>query len=468
MSPVGIATIALGAACLALGPSFSLTALVVASLFQAAAAVTLGGAQATPGHALLAFVVPAILFRRREGGTAMRALAFPDDAFFLLCVVCYGIATAYFMPRLLAGMTMVNPIGGAAVMDSGGALVPLAPVSGNVTQSVYSLSDIVCFLTALAACRSGRGHVVLARAFMAYAAVDIAFALMDLATYLTGTGWLMDPIRNAQYTFHLEEESGGLKRIAGTFSEASSFASATLGAFGFTAAMWLRQRWTAASGALALATLALLAASTSSTALAGLAATVCVLYALAVRTATTRGTRNALAATLAVPPIAVAVAAAVALSPAATATVTDFLNTVIFDKSTSDSGMARSAMNHAAYANFLDTAGVGTGLGSNRASSWALAVLSNVGIVGAMLFAAFLWCVLARPRAGAGTFGGDVTVAARVGVTGMLAASVVSGTIVEMGLAFYAMAAMACALPALDGPARTRSRAAPGLLGSAA
>ena len=448
MSPVALATLALGAACLAFGPAFSMYALAIASLFQAAAAISLAGAQATPGHALLAFVVPAVLLRRREGTAAIRGLAFPNDGFFLACIVCYGVASAFFMPRLLGGATMVNPIGGAAVIESGGALMPLAPVSGNVTQSVYSVSDLVCFVTALAACRGRDGHAALARAMLAYAAVDVAFALLDIATFATGTGWLLDPIRNAQYTFHLEEETGGLKRIAGTFSEASSFAGATLGAFGFTATLWLRQRWTAATGTLAAATMALLVASTSSTALAGLCVTTCILYAVAIHTATTRGTRTALAATLAAPPVAVAAAAAAALSPSASAAILDFLNALVFDKATSDSGMARSAMNHAAYANFLDTAGVGTGLGSNRASSWALAVLSNLGVAGAALFAAFLGRVLAWPRAAAGSFAGDVSAAARVGVAGTLAASVVSGTIVEMGLAFYVLAALACAEPA--------------------
>ncbi len=443
MTPIGLITIAIGLVCLQTGPRFAMRAFVVVMLLGSAAALFLGGGQIQPALLLMVFVAPTVLTRKAEAAAATRCLQYPNDGFWLLCITVFGVCSAIFMPRLFAGITDVNPIGGSAA--TAGRPTPLMPVSGNYSQCLYVLADLTTFVTAVATCRSREGHVHLARAVGIYSAANIVFALLDIGTFATGTGWMLGIIRNAQYTFHLEETSGGLKRIAGSFVEASAFSGASLGALGFTATMWIRGRWTRQMGLLSAVTLCLLALSTSSTALAGLAVLLSTLYAVAVTTAMSRpGSGKAMAVTIAAPPLFLAASAAIALSPTASATIADFLNTLVFNKAQSESGIERAAVNHAAIQNFLDTYGAGVGLGSMVSSSWVVAVPANLGVVGVLLFSRFLGGLLLTRRARPGTLDADIRAAAKVGMVALLTAAAVSDTLIELGLPFYILAALAC------------------------
>ena len=137
-------------------------------------------------------------------------------------------------------------------------LTPLAPVGGNVTQTIYLIADLACFVTVVGVGAIKGGATTLAKAVVVYAGLNVLFALLDIGTYFTGTAFLLDPIRNAQYTLHLEEEASGLKRIAGSFPETSAFSTATLGALGFTGTLWLYGRWPLLTGLLAVASVVLL------------------------------------------------------------------------------------------------------------------------------------------------------------------------------------------------------------------
>ena len=94
--------------------------------------------------------------------------------------------------------------------------------------------------------------------------------------------------------------------------------------------------------------------------------------------------------------------------------------------------------------------GIGVGLGSARASSFALVLLSNVGVPGTLLFLAFLGRVLVPPPAAA-TDADDaepVRRAARHAVLAGVIAATVSGVVFDLGVAFYAYAAAAAATTA--------------------
>ncbi len=443
VQPIGLATLVVGLACILLGARFSLYALAASALLGAAAALFLGsGGQVQPAHLLLAFAVPAVLCRRDALVAALRGLAFPRPGFFLAFATAFGIAGAMLLPRVFAGATDINAIGqsevGTAIM-----LTPLAPVGGNLTQTIYLVADLACFLTVLGAGALRGGVETLAKAMVAYAALNVLFALLDLGTYYTGTAALLDPIRNAQYTLHLDEVTSGLKRIAGSFTETASFSTATLGALGFTGTLWLHGRWPALTGPLAAASTALLVLSTSSTGLVGGPLLLGLLYLTALRRiGRGRGARLAKVFAVAAPMLALVAAAAVAMSPSASSTVVDYLNVLLFDKAASQSGVERASWNAAALQNFLDTDGFGAGLGSVRASSFLVAVPANLGLPGVVLFAAFFWMALARAGRGADAMA-DLRAAARNGCLGLLLAAAVSGALVDLGLQFYFLAGLA-------------------------
>jgi hypothetical protein len=159
------------------------------------------------------------------------------------------------------------------------------------------------------------------------------------------------------------------------------------------------------------------------------------------------------------PVLAIVAVAVVALDPAAASSIVDYLNVLLFDKASSQSGIERASWNAAALRNFFDTDGFGAGLGSVRASSFLVAVPANLGLPGVIFFGAFFWQALGR----AGLDGGpeaDLRVAARNGCLGLLLAAAVSGALVDLGLQFYFLAGLAS-----TGFARVTRRAAPALGG---
>ncbi|MHB1532124.1 hypothetical protein [Acidithiobacillus sp.] len=66
----------------------------------------------------------------------------------------------------------------------------------------------------------------------------------------------------------------------------------------------------------------------------------------------------------------------------------------VFDKLSSMSAIERANSNFSALLIFANTYGFGVGLGSNRPSSFALYLLSNVGIIGTFAFSLFIFFIL--------------------------------------------------------------------------
>jgi hypothetical protein len=441
-----VVTIAVGVLCMLLGYRATVAMLVVTTLLGAAATMFIGAANIQPAHLFLGFVAAVALFQRREVSAAIRALSPPRPGFWLVCLVLYGAFSAYLMPRILAGGSLIYPIGTSEYEGAG--LVPLGPVSGNLTQTVYLIADLICFalISAVASTRAGFGAI--AGALLAYAAGNVLFALLDLGTYATGTQGILELIRNARYTLHHEEEIRGLKRIVGSFTEASSFAGATLAAFGFTGTMWLCGRRPVWTGTLALASFALLILSTSSTGLLAAPIVLIILYMTAFgRCGLHRSARVSAIAVLSTPPIVVIVALVVLLNEKTFATIHDYVDVLILSKSSSDSGIERGSWNAAALQNFVDSWGFGVGLGTARTSSFALAILSHVGIPGAILFSLFTVTALLHRRGTPRTFPSDIRLAARNGCFSIMLGSVASGSTLDLGLLFFVLAGVACAEP---------------------
>ena len=115
------------------------------------------------------------------------------------------------MPRLMEGYMPIVPLGVTEHAPTG-TTVPLGPVSSNLTQSIYLTGDLICFVAIAAIASSPAGFVAVANGVIACALVNILFALLDMGTYYTGTGWLLGFMRNAQYVYHVESEVGGLKK----------------------------------------------------------------------------------------------------------------------------------------------------------------------------------------------------------------------------------------------------------------
>jgi hypothetical protein len=450
IEPIGLITVILGLLCLQFGYLATATTFMILTLLGSAAAMLIGGANIQPAHLFLAFVAASTLLRSREKAAAMDALTFPKPGFWLMCLVIFGVFTAFAMPRLLAGVTPMLPLGYSEYADTG-STVPLGPVSSNFTQSVYFTADLVCFTLIAAIAATRTGFEAMAGALVLCAAGNALFALLDLGTYYTGTSWLLGFIRNAQYTLHTNSEVAGLKRIVGSFPEASSFGRETLGLLAFTGTLWACGRRPGLTGALALISLALVVFSTSSAGLAGTAPVVLILYATAIMRRGFHASRPLASATiLCAPLLVVALILTAQLGDETFAPIRNYINDLVFNKGTTESGIERASYNNYAMQNFFDTFGLGVGLGTVRTSSFAVALLAGVGVPGTIIYLLFAVTAFARRRGIPRTFPSDVRLAARNACLGFMVGDMVGSTSIEQGLAFYVFAAMACAVPERD------------------
>jgi len=444
IEPIGVLTIVIGLVCLLLGYRPAFQFFVFATLFGAAAAILIGSFNIQPAHLLLPIAAAITLTRHREAAGAIRAMSVPEPGFWLMCLLLYGIISGILMPRLLAGSTQIVPLG-LSEYPSNDSTVPLGPVSGNFTQGAYLAADLICFTMTVAIASTRAGFMAIAGSLSAYAIGNTLFALLDLGTYATGTQWILDFMRNAQYTLHSEEEVSGLKRIVGSFTEAAAFARSTLGVLGFTGTLWLCGRRPALNGALALASVVLVVLSTSSTGLASAPLVLVILYA----TALMRPSKSYTSAVLlcAAPLLVVALILAVLLNYEASETVRGYIDLLIVSKSASSSGIQRAFWNASALQNFFDSYGMGVGLGTVRTSSLLLALLSNVGVPGSIFYLLFVASAFGRRRGISGTFPADVRLAARNACLSLIIADAFVSPFVEQGLLFYVLAGTVCAEP---------------------
>jgi hypothetical protein len=257
-------------------------------------------------------------------------------------------------------------------------------------------------------------------------------------------------IRNANYSLLADTEIVGFKRIVGSFIEASSFGAATLTYFAYTSRLWILGYKPRLTGILSGLGVVALIFSTSTTAYVGLALFLafCFLDA-AVRSLLFRVTEQMKLVLIWVPIVLAVVGLAIALNDSAATFVGNMADTLILNKMSTQSGYERSAWNAQALQTFFDTYGFGAGNGSLRASTFPLAVLGSLGIVGAVLFGLFLIGVFVNSRQSArlGVIELVNRDAARAACLATLISATVSGALTDLGLSFFAFAAMACSQP---------------------
>jgi hypothetical protein len=446
IEPIGIATFIIALIGFLCPQSFAATVFLCSTLLGAAAALiltSLGGTNISPAHLLLGFLAVGLLSDPQIRAKLPQVVLFGRPGFWLIITVLYSVVMAFFLPRLFAGQTVVFP-----VRAENSLTAPLAPSMANFTQSVYFVGDVFCFLLLSAYASSGSGKIVLGRAAIFCAVLNLVFGALDLITYFTNTGELLAVIRNANYALLSETEMAGFKRIVGSFTEASSYAQSTLGYFAFTSRLWLWNVNSRTTGILALLSFLVLLFTTSGAGYVGLTVLLLLTYLnlmfLASRQPLTRQMSFFL---LGAPPALMVGAIVILLNNSASAYLQSLLETMVLNKMSTESGIERSLWSSVALHSFFDTSWLGVGNGSVRASNFPISVLASLGIPGAMLFSLFfLTFLLYRPNGGE-TSRSDMAyrqAAKSVCIAWLIGASA-AGTLIDLGLPFYAFAALSCA-----------------------
>lgn len=422
--------------------------LAVLSLFSCASALTLpGGISILPAHLFLAFFVLRA-FNLGGGRMLTNAAAIGTPGFWLFATCLWAVVGAIALPRVLAGSTLVFTVDRNALNPNDAELLqPLGPVSGNLSQSVYCIGDFIAYCSMCVFLRCRGAYRIFANAILVLTALNVLAAAIDIVSHVTGLD-LLSVVKTASYADLTGMELGGLLRISGTFSETSAFAFFTMSLFAFSVNLWLLAYRPWIAGSLAVASAIALLISTSGSAYVGLAGYLIVqLFSSPGRIARIAGPRK-LRLWIVMGCVGVLAALYIVIFlPRVLQALTDFVDVTILTKADSDSGVERAGLNAQAMQNFLDTYGIGVGLGSVRVSSFAMILVGSLGVVGTICYSVFIAKATLTPIQRHHSLADrTVAYAARHAVFAGLIVASVSGAMFELGPCFYIFAAAAAGL----------------------
>jgi hypothetical protein len=446
LEPIGIVVAIFGIVAIALGLKAGAYILCLCAILGSAAAILLpaaGGASIQPFHFVLLFLAAAVAVRPKTMSASLSVLAYPGPGFWYALFILYSVLTALFLPRIFNGATIVYGFSGGG--HHGIVVSPLAPATSNVTQAFYMLGSLVCFAIVGGYSRMG-GGVTFTRALVIAGGMTIFFAIADVVTYLTNTAFLLAPIRNAGYRMLDDGDVEGFKRIVGSYTEAGAYGYFALALFSFLLILSLEGFRARLLGTITTALAITLLLCTSTTAYVATGITVLLVLAFClVRVLRHRATSRHLLyviGCLLVVPLLVLTAM---LIPVVWDNITNLVHATMTTKLESQSGEERMRWNNQALATFFDTAGMGAGLGSTRASSFLIALLATVGLPGTILcfifFGSLTRSVLQRPSSEG--FESKIGLAALLSCISQFTAASIAAGAIDLGPIFSIMAGLA-------------------------
>ncbi len=354
----------------------------------------------------------------------------------VLCLLtAYITVGAVLFPRLFQGRTTVFVTTREGIVET-----MLAPVPGNITQTGYffisTLTALALWVLLLREDRLEQAR----RGFLLFCLLHVGMGLIDFAGKTVGISDLLAPLRTASYAMLTEQVSAGFARINGAFPEPSSFSAASLTCLAFCYTYW-RHTGDRLTKWLAVLLLLLLLASTSSTAYGGLFALGLAAAAGIGRALLSDRLRPDDLKILALLGFGLALILGLALyrerifDP-----VVELVNASLLDKAKSSSGQERTYWNVKSMQAFFDTGLLGVGMGSSRASSWPVAVLSQIGLIGAMLMGVLV-ALIVRGLGSAERLASRETVAIVASIRAAALASLVAATMIngtpDPGVVFF-------------------------------
>lgn len=398
----------------------------------------LGGSSPLIYTAFAGLIILSTLCRRTFAADLRGVFTVHRASYTVLALLVYVCLSAIIYPRFFQGETNVfiaRSDGKLSVLE-----VPLAPSGGNITQTAYfSIGALAFYAVLIELTRYGRFELV-RKGFIAGIWCHVILALVSLAGNMAGAGDLLLPVRTANYAFITSAELAGFSRLVGGFPEASSFGSATFGCLGFTYAYWTVTREPLMLGlTVLLATFLFL--STSSTAYGALMIALLLVFGWIAKSALAGRLSRGNIYVLGISFVAAAIVLCLLLyKPDVFDPVVRLFETTILNKSDSDSARERGYWNAVSLQGMIDTGLLGVGMGSSRASSWWMAVLSQLGIPGALLI-----CLLVMQlfqRAEPGTVPAEIRIAAlhegaRANAICLLIAGSISGGSADPGIQVF-------------------------------
>jgi hypothetical protein len=168
----------------------------------------LGGSSPLIYTALVVLLLASASLRRGFLDDLVTVFATYRTAWILGALILYSIFSAIVFPRLFAGQTIVF----VASPDTGVQELPLAPVSGNITQTGYFVLGALAFFAFTMLLERKDQFEAVRRGFFAWVVVHACLGVLDLLGKVSGIGDILSPIRTANYTYLVEVEEVVLAR----------------------------------------------------------------------------------------------------------------------------------------------------------------------------------------------------------------------------------------------------------------
>jgi hypothetical protein len=431
---------------LVLGPWRGLWLFFLSMPFGSSAAINLAalGSLSVTDAGIIALWM-SIIGRRISFGQLFGTLRLgqPGLALFLLLIV--AVISGIFFPRVFSGQTEVFALvrmGGAAEI----ALRPLQPIGSNIGQIFRMLlSGSIFFVLATVFRKDGR-YDEIHKALIVASVAHVVLAFMDVGSYAIGLPNLLDVIRTMNLNFLDNQTIFGVKRLSGGFPEPSSFSFYTVGLYAYWLKYWFSERTSRLGAIMVLLMAFLLLRSLASSALVGIACFTILFFAWHLGNIAKRKKATVVYIVLTmIMPISFGLGVVVYnLNPAFATS----LDTLIFSKLSSGSGIERMQWNTQALQNFYDTFGIGAGIGSVRASSWLFTSLGSFGVLGTGLYLAFIIQTFrARPPlSAADTVAANVVTALQSAMLAVFIQSLLTKPSPNLETPFFAMAGLAVGL----------------------
>ncbi|NNC38842.1 MAG: hypothetical protein EX271_12735 [Acidimicrobiales bacterium] len=365
-------------------------------------------------------------------------------AIFLLILIFYALVTSQLMPRIFAGDVWVFSLQSGVV---GQRVSPyfystvslLQPSSGNISQPIYLVLSAFVFL--LASRMSRRyGTDFLDKSIFLAAAVNGTMGALDFV----GADAFLQIFKTAGYSFMVDVGVSGVTRIVGVFTEGSAMGGISAVLFAY---MMMRYLDTGKRSALILAALnflwgVLALSSTGFVALAS-AGTFIVWRSGRLNLSKRINPRIALRF-LVVSALMIVGFAFILLFTNFGDTAWSFIDKLIFQKGTSLSALERGSWAKRGIAVGFETYGLGAGFGSTLSNGLFSVLFSNLGVVGIVLYGAFLFSILRAPRK---EFNSAIDLglynAAAASIVTFTVAQLISATTADPGILFMVFAAIA-------------------------
>lgn len=372
----------------------------------------------------------------------------------LTAFIVYGLMVTYTAPFLFHGA----PIMGLNNITRS----PLGFGSGNITQPLYLLAAFAITISIYQLLLQTDTRRMVYQAIFVGGAMALLAGMIDMAT--AGSG-LLAPLRTATYVIMDGDDVGGMRRVIGFNTEASAYGALVLS---FGAIIYFTRIGEALGGIyakiqtpMALALIAFTVLSTSSAAFLGLG--ILGVFAVVANVMALRhpaDEKRALIQLLVIGAAGLVIAALVVATPSMFNGAVELVDSLIFKKTSSSSYSERSSWNLVSLEGLVATGGYGVGVGSTRASSWPVAVLSSTGVIGGLLMALFFLRLLTLSLRNASDEIRRVVTGARYSLAVCLVPSAVAGTLVDFGAFNATLFAITTALPTLI-PVATRRRRVP-------